>query len=100
MQLNAYSIYDNKAFAYGVPFFAATDGSAVRSFQDLANDAQTMVGRHPRDFSLFHVGTYDDSKGAISPVLPLRHVVDAVAVLQKQDTIFSNTDAHDQREAG
>lgn len=84
MITHAYSIYDNKALVYGLPFFAPTDGSAIRSFQELANDAQTTVGRHPADFSLFHVGLYDDQKASLTPVLPLRHVVDATAVLRIQ----------------
>lgn len=84
MHLNAYSVYDNKALVYGVPFFAPTDGAAVRSFRDLANDPNTTVGRHPSDFSLFSVGSYDDAKGTLLPLSPLRHVIDATAVLVVQ----------------
>lgn len=84
MQMLGYTVYDNKALVYGVPFYAPTDGSAVRSFQELANDANTTVGRHPSDFSLFCVCTYDDQNGATTPVQPLRHVVDASALLVLQ----------------
>lgn len=77
MQLNAYSVYDNKALVYGVPFFAPTDGSAIRSFRSAANDKDTTIGNHPNDFSLFHVGGFDDQSGGVSTLLPLRHVVDA-----------------------
>jgi len=81
MQLNAYSVYDNKSLVYGVPFFAPTDGSAIRSFRDLANDTNTTVGRHPGDFVLYCVGLYDDQQGALSGLSPLRHVVDAPALI-------------------
>lgn len=84
MLLNAYSVYDNKALIYGTPFFAPTDGSAVRSFQELANDNNTTVGRHPGDFSLFCVGNYNDQNGKLEASAPLRHVVDATALLQLQ----------------
>lgn len=84
MQLSVYCVYDNKSLAYGVPFFAPTDGSAIRSFGDLSNDNNTTVGRHPADFALFCIGSYDDQKAALSPILPLRHVVDAVALLIMQ----------------
>jgi len=100
MQSNAYVVYDNKALVYGVPFFAPSDGSAVRSFGDLANDADTTVGRHPGDFSLFCVGLYDDQNGALGAVSPLRHVIDASALvrIQAQMPLFKNgTDQ--QREA-
>lgn len=87
MQLYGYSIFDNKALVYGVPFFAPTDGFAIRTFGDLAGDTGTTVGRHPSDFSLFCVGTYDDQKGTLAALSPLRHVVDAVAVLTVQPSL-------------
>lgn len=83
MQLRAYSIFDNKALCYHAPFFAPTDGSATRSFSDLANDLNTNIGRHPTDFSLFVVGQFDDFKGVFTPVYPLVHIVDAIALVQQ-----------------
>lgn len=85
MRTLAYSVYDNKALVYAVPFFATTDGSAIRSFQDLANDTNTTVGRHPGDFSLYCLGDYDDQKGVLTALSPLRHVVDATALLVRQE---------------
>lgn len=82
MQLFAYSVYDNKALVYGTPFFAVNDGSAIRSFYDLSNDPNTTVGRHPSDFSLFCVGAYDDQNASLVAAAPVRHVVDAMALLK------------------
>lgn len=84
MQTFAYSVYDNKALVYGLPFFGVTDGFAVRAFTELANDLNTTVGRHPSDFSLFCVGSYEDQTGALVPLSPLRHVIDANSVLTVQ----------------
>lgn len=81
MQLRAYSVYDAKSLAYGVPFFAPTDGSAIRSFQGLANDLSTTVGQFPTDFSLWTVGHYDDQTGGLTPISPLAHVIDANALV-------------------
>lgn len=81
MILNAYSVFDRKALQYHPPFFASTDGAASRSFMDLANDANTTIGRHPADYVLFRIGTYDDQKGEMIPISPLMHVVDAVALV-------------------
>lgn len=86
MKLNAYSIYDNKALQYYPPFFASTDGAAVRNFADLANDAQTNVGRHPSDYVLYCVGIYDDGNGQLLPEQPLRHVCDATSLLKLAPT--------------
>jgi hypothetical protein len=94
MKMLAYSVYDNKSLSYGMPFFAPTDGSAVRSFAGLANDAQTTVGQHPSDFSLFCVGEYDDQNGSFVPAYPLRHVIDATALVRvtPQLPLFSQPD--------
>lgn len=84
MVLKAYTIYDCKALQYHSPWFAVSDGAAVRSFTDLANDTNTNVGRHPRDYSLWCCGTYDDNNGHFTPVIPLVHVCDAQALLSAQ----------------
>src|SRR5258708_3350659 len=81
MLTHAYCVYDRKAQLYNVPFFAITDGSAVRSFQDLANDPQTTVGRHPLDYVLFRVGSFDDATGLLIPNVPILHVSDAAALV-------------------
>lgn len=96
MLLNAYSIYDRKGLNYHAPFFAATDGLAVRSFSDLANDANTTVGRHPADYVLFCVGTFSDTNGSLEPTSPLRHVMDANALLQIQPSLFNDRALGDQ----
>lgn len=83
MMLKAYSIYDNKALQYHPPFFATTNGAAVRSFADLCNDLQTNVGRHPADYVLFCIGGYDDAKGQLLPFSPLEHVVDGAAMVRQ-----------------
>lgn len=65
MNMNMYSIFDVKTDTFGVPFFAPSHGSALRSFQDLANDKNTTVGRHPEDFKLVCVGLFDDHSAVI-----------------------------------
>lgn len=81
MILNAYTLFDNKALVYSPPFFVNTDGAAVRMVGDLVTDPNTSVGRHPGDFSLFCVGTFSDANASIEPTLPIRHVIDAVALV-------------------
>lgn len=84
MILRAYTIYDSKSLQYHSPWFAVSDGAACRNFQDLANDLNTMVGRHPRDYSLWLCGTYDDNNGHFLPHIPLLHIVDASALVLDQ----------------
>lgn len=94
MLLRAYTVYDAKSLAYNTPFFAPTDGSATRSFQELANDLSTTVGKFPTDYSLWFVGTYDDQKGALVPVAPLVHVADANALVQRQPRLPIDLEAN------
>lgn len=81
MITNAYTLFDNKALVYSPPFFVNTDGAAVRMVQDICNDLNTQIGRHPGDFVLYCIGTFSDSNAALEPLAPLRHVIDAVALV-------------------
>lgn len=85
--LFCYSVYDRKALQYHPPFYASTDGSAIRTFSDVVNDINTTVGRHPADYVLFCVGSYGDQKGELMPVSPLRHIIDATALLHVQPVL-------------
>ena len=66
--LNVYSVYDSKAQTYNVPFFMKQDGQALRAFIDLVNNPQTDVAKHPEDYALFLLGSFDDEDGVIDPV--------------------------------
>lgn len=71
MKRNIYSVYDVKAELYGPTFAMKSHGEALRGFQDLVEDKQTMPGRHPGDFKLVHLGTFDDVTGFLAPVEPV-----------------------------
>lgn len=70
MRLNVYSIYDTAAGAYARPFFMQSDGQAMRAFVDIAGDKEHEIGRHPEDYSLFRLATFDDTKGVFHPEAP------------------------------
>lgn len=78
-----YSVYDSKALAYSPPFIAGTDGLAVRMLSELVGDNTTNIGRHPSDFRLYCVGTFDDQSGGLAPHMS-EHIVDAVALVPYQ----------------
>lgn len=86
MKLNAYSLFDNKALQYHPPFYTSTDAAAVRMVRDLVDDLATNVGRHPKDYTLYFVGEYDDSNGLFMAQQPLRFVVDAVALVRQDSS--------------
>lgn len=68
MKHNVYSIFDAAAEAYFPPFFLHTEGMAIRGFTDAVNDPESQVGKHPKDYTLFQIGTFDDNTGIITPL--------------------------------
>lgn len=68
MKHNVYSIYDSAAKAYFPPFFLHTEGMALRGFTDAVNDPNSQVGKHPKDYDLFQIGTFDDNTGQLTPL--------------------------------
>ena len=63
MKLNAYTIYDVASGVYMRPFFSQADGQAVRGFKDIATDADHEVGKHPEDYTLYRIGSFNDTTG-------------------------------------
>ncbi|WNK14711.1 MAG: nonstructural protein [Microvirus sp.] len=76
MLLQCFSIYDSKGLVFHAPFYQTSSPAAVRLFSDLINDPSTSLYKHPLDYTLWHVGSYDDQTGALTPLSPVRHVVD------------------------
>ncbi len=69
MRVFMYCVFDSCSGLYDRPFCAQADGAAVRSFGDIACDAEHPIGMHPEHYSLFRVGLFDDNSGVIEPEL-------------------------------
>lgn len=61
MLLKVMCIYDTATEAYAPPFFCKAVGEGLRIFTTLACDRDTNIGRHPKDFTLFLLGEFDDN---------------------------------------
>lgn len=66
MILNLFAIRDDKANAYLAPFAMPTQGQALRAFSDLTNDSQSTIYKHPEDYRLYLLGTFDDDTGTLN----------------------------------
>lgn len=66
------SVKDTAAQAFGRPMFLPSSAVGVRSFRDEVNrsDANNEMFKHPEDFELYELGTYDDSTGIIECPAP------------------------------
>lgn len=67
MRVKMFAVFDNKADLYMTPFFFPANGQAIRAFSDLANDSNTVVGRHPEDYKLVVLGEFDDGNAEFYP---------------------------------
>lgn len=65
MILQVFSIFDSKAKAFLVPFFMHNVPIAQRAFSEACNDPTHAYCKHPEDFTLFHLGTFDDTSSNI-----------------------------------
>lgn len=65
MKMVIVSIKDTAADAFGRPAFVATEGVALRQFQDEVNRASddNQLYKHPQDFHLYYIGLFDDATG-------------------------------------
>ncbi|AZL82966.1 nonstructural protein [Apis mellifera associated microvirus 18] len=66
-KLKVFTVYDSKVEAYAQPFFCRTIGEALRSWEGACNDGQSMMSKHPGDFTLFEVAEFDEKTGTFHP---------------------------------
>lgn len=74
MITKAFSIFDSKACAFGVPFFMPTAGAAIREFSDLCRDPQTRICKHAGDYVLYEIGAFDDHTAILTVTSPHLHL--------------------------
>jgi len=60
-----YSIFDSKAEIYKTPFEQVNNAEAMRTFHDLVNDKNTIISKHPEDYDLYNIGTWDNENGKL-----------------------------------
>jgi hypothetical protein len=89
-----FAIYDQAAKAYMSPFSFQSPGQAIRAFTDLANDQNTNVGKHPEDYSLFQIGSFDDEKGLLKDMkhVNLGKAIEFVSSFTGSEMISADTD--------
>lgn len=76
-----FAVKDLAVQAYGLPFFVRSKGEALRSFQDEVNrkDGESAVAKHPEDYELYQLGTYNEETAEIEGNNELKPVLVARA---------------------
>lgn len=83
MMMKIFSIRDAAVEAFLQPFFSPTTGAAVRSVSDAVNDPKHQFFQHAKDYSLWHLGDFDDATGAVSPLIPPNCVGNLIEFITK-----------------
>jgi len=65
MKMEIYSVFDEAAKAFGTPFFMQNEMMASRAFSDLANDTNSTVNKHPADYKLYKIGSFNDETASL-----------------------------------
>ena len=88
MKVFMYSIFDRASGVYDRPFPSNSDQEATRGFTDLCMNDETMIGRHPDDFTLFRIGTWENNKGELFPSgAPEKVINGAEAVASRKNVV-------------
>lgn len=66
MILGVYSVLDEAVNAFLQPFYARSDGEAIRSFSDACVDVKHQFAMHPSDYTLFRIGSFNDANGELA----------------------------------
>lgn len=58
-----FTVHDVKAETFMPPFFVPSKGLAIRAFEDCINSDDHHFGKHPADYTLFSLGSFDTDTG-------------------------------------
>lgn len=72
MIMLAFAVHDKAVGAYLPVFFARSKGEAIRSFETAANSQEHQFAKNAGDYTLYHVGSFDDNSGMLEAVDPQR----------------------------
>lgn len=78
MKQQCFSVCDNKTGYFHVPFFSPTVPSGKRMFQEACRDTSTLMSKYPEDFTLWHVGEFDDNDGRLTQFDPPGQIAKAL----------------------
>ena len=57
--------------------------SAVRGFQFMMSNENSMQGKFPADYELYKIGDYDTDSGIVDPVNPPKFIVNGGTIIEK-----------------
>lgn len=80
MKLVIVAVRDSAMDAYARPFFVPNTATAVRSFKDEVQNEQSPMSKHPEDYALWELGTFEEDDGKFENLPSPRQLVRAMDV--------------------
>ena len=77
---NLYAVIDTASGIYDGPIPGVADAHMIRSFSDMACDAEHPIGKHPEHFALIKVGIWNDGTGELEDLQNLTMITALEAV--------------------
>lgn len=71
MKLLVFAVHDRVVESFGSPFTAQTVEEAKRMFFGAAQDPSTYLAKNPSDFTLYQLGSFNNSGGELVPLAPV-----------------------------
>lgn len=71
-----FTLRDNKACVYHGPFKAVNQEVFLRELQTIKG-SDSIFGKHPEDFSIYHLGSFDDSTAVVN-TSPAVHIINLI----------------------
>lgn len=60
------AVYDSKARVFLQPMYCSHMDVGIRTFATVANQAGHQIAENPADFTLWHLGSWDDDNGVFA----------------------------------
>lgn len=84
--LQVFAVRDSALDAFQRPFFVPAQGLAIRAFSDEVNNPQSDFFKHPADYELFHLGSYEEDTAGFQLLPQPKSVIRAKDSIIPADT--------------
>lgn len=86
--LKMFAVRDKKVGIYLRPVFEVHTGSALRSWQEACNQAESPFHKFPEDFSFCQIGEFDDLNGTFKALEMPLELSNAMEFKHSKQTAF------------
>jgi hypothetical protein len=69
MIVSLFSVKDKVSDTFGKILEQNNNAEAMRSFSDIVKNPESVISKHPQDYDLYLVGTFDTSSGITDQII-------------------------------